>query len=153
VLLGDLDDCPIYHKMNMGNWWWDTQDQLPARVTIVPVRCASDKTHLTMFPGDQHASPLYPSTGDIRKDIRCTPNTHTSILVQLVPYAPKSCQKHWQVMAFLRWNCAIPTRTSWHYWSQVEMEYCWWIPEIMLSSFGCLGRGLSRTSYACSSQI
>jgi hypothetical protein len=51
--------------MNTGNWWWDTQDQLPAGATIVPVICASNKTHLTNFSGDQHTWPLYLPVGNI----------------------------------------------------------------------------------------
>jgi len=43
--------------MNMGDWWWDTQEQLPARVTIVPAICASEMTHLTDLSGDQYAWP------------------------------------------------------------------------------------------------
>jgi hypothetical protein len=59
--------------MNTGDWWWDTQDLLPAGATIVPVICASDKTHLTNFSGDQHAWPLYLTVGNIRNDICHTP--------------------------------------------------------------------------------
>jgi hypothetical protein len=59
--------------MNTSDWLWDTQDQLPAGATIVPVICASDTTHLTNFFIDQHASPLYFMIGTIRKDIRHAP--------------------------------------------------------------------------------
>jgi len=59
--------------MNMGDSWWVTQDQLPTGVTIVPVICASNKTHLTNFSGDQHAWPLFLTIGNIRKDISLTP--------------------------------------------------------------------------------
>jgi len=31
----------------MGDWWWDTQDQLLDAETILPITCASDKTQLT----------------------------------------------------------------------------------------------------------
>jgi len=71
--------------MNTGDWWWDTQDQLPARVTIVPVICASDKTHLTNLLDDQYAWPLYLTIGNIRKDIRHIPNKRAWILVGLIP--------------------------------------------------------------------
>jgi hypothetical protein len=73
VRLADSDGCRIYSEMNTSDWWWDSQDQLPAGVTIVPVICASDKTHLTNFFIDQHASPLYLMIGNIRKDIRHAP--------------------------------------------------------------------------------
>jgi len=75
--------------MNNGDWWWDTQDQLRAGVTIVPVMCASDKTHFTNSSGDQHALPLYFTIGNIRNDVRCTPKKHARILVGLIPCPPK----------------------------------------------------------------
>jgi len=59
VRLADSEGPRIYSEMNRGDWWWDTHDQLPAGATIVPVICASDKTHLTNFSDDQHAWPLY----------------------------------------------------------------------------------------------
>jgi hypothetical protein len=55
VRLADSEGRQIYSERNMGEWWWDTQDQLPAGATIVPVICSSDKTHWTNFSGDQHA--------------------------------------------------------------------------------------------------
>jgi hypothetical protein len=69
----------------MDDWWWDTQNQLPARATIVPVIWASDKTHLTYFSGDQQDWPLYLTIGNIRKDIRRTPNKPFWFLVGLIP--------------------------------------------------------------------
>jgi len=58
--------------MNKGDWWWDTQDQLPTRAMIVPVICGSEKTHLTNFSGDQQAWSLYLTIGNIGKDNRLT---------------------------------------------------------------------------------
>jgi len=73
VPLGELESCRLFSKMNTGNWWWDIADQLTAKLTFVPVICASDKTHLTNCSGDQHAWQLYLMIGNDRKDIRCTP--------------------------------------------------------------------------------
>jgi len=78
--------------MNTGDWWWDTQDQLPAGATIVPVICASDKTHLTNFSGDQHARPLYLTIGNIQNDFRHTPKKRTRILVWLIPFPLKGAK-------------------------------------------------------------
>jgi len=76
VGLADCKGRRFYFEMNTGDWWWDTQDQCPAGAMVVPVICASDKTHLTNFPGDQHPWPLYLTIGNIRKDIRRTPKIH-----------------------------------------------------------------------------
>jgi len=92
VRLADSESRRIYSEMNTGDWWWDTQDQLPAGATIVPVICASDKTHLTNFSGDQHAWPLYLTIGNIRKDIRRTPKKRAWILVGLIPCPPKGAK-------------------------------------------------------------
>jgi len=70
VRQADSEGRRIYSEMNTGALWWDTQYQLPAGTTIVPVICASDKTHWTNFSGDQHAWPLYLITGNIQNDIR-----------------------------------------------------------------------------------
>jgi len=55
----------------------------------VPVICASDKTHLSNFSGDQHACTLYLMIGNIRKDIRRTPKKRAWILIELIPCPPK----------------------------------------------------------------
>jgi hypothetical protein len=84
VLLADLEIRRINTEMNTGHCWWNAQDQLPAGVTIVPVICASHKTHLTNVSGDQHAWPLYLTIGNILKDIRRTPEAQMWILVRLI---------------------------------------------------------------------
>jgi len=58
----------------------------------VPVICASDKTHLTKFLGNQHARPLFLTIGNIRKDIRRTPPKRTWILVGLIPCPPNGAK-------------------------------------------------------------
>jgi len=65
VRLADSEGHRIYSEMNPGDWWWDTQDQLPAGVTILSGICASNKTHLTNISGGHHAWPLYLSIGNI----------------------------------------------------------------------------------------
>jgi len=43
--LSDTKGRQIHSVMNMRDWWWDTQDQLPAGAMTVPVICASNQTH------------------------------------------------------------------------------------------------------------
>jgi hypothetical protein len=69
VRLADSEGCRIYSEMNTGDWWWDSQEQLPQGATIVPLIFASDKTHLTNLSGDKQAWPLYMTIGNIRKDL------------------------------------------------------------------------------------
>jgi len=98
---------PIYSKMNMADWWWDTQDQLPTGATIVPVICASDKTQLANFLCDQNAWPLYLTIGNIQKDIHRTPKKRAWILVGLIPCPPKGA-KHLDEA----WHSAVRTVLS-----------------------------------------
>jgi hypothetical protein len=107
VRLADSESHGIYREMNTGDWWWDTQDRLPAGATIVPVICASDKTHLTNFSSDQDAWPLYLTIGNIRKDICCTPKKRTWILVGLIPCPPKSAKNTDEA-----WHSAVGTVLS-----------------------------------------
>ena len=58
----------------------------------MPVICASDKTHLTNFSGNQHAWPLYLTIGNIRKDIRRIPKKRAKILLGLIPCPPKGAK-------------------------------------------------------------
>jgi hypothetical protein len=73
VRLADWKACHISSEMNSGNWWWDTQDELPAGAMIVPVICVTDQTHLTNVADDQHAWLLYLEIGHFRNDICWTP--------------------------------------------------------------------------------
>jgi len=107
VHLADSEGHPIYSKMNTDNWWWNKQDQLSTRATIVPVICASDKTHLTNFLGAQHVWPLYLTIGIILKDIRRTPKKRTWILVGLIPCPPKGAKKIDEA-----WHSAVGTVLS-----------------------------------------
>ena len=85
VIFADFECRRIYSKMNTGNWGWVTLDQLSAEATIVPVICASDKTHLTNFSDNHHTWLLYLMISNIRKDICCTPTKRTLILDRLIP--------------------------------------------------------------------
>lgn len=42
----------LHTEMNLGDWWWDMQDQLLARVITMTVICVSDKYHLNNLSGD-----------------------------------------------------------------------------------------------------
>jgi len=105
-------------RTSVPHWlWWPldpqrdahrhTQDQLPAIVTIVPVVCASVKTHLTNFSEDQHAWLLYPTIGNIQNDICWTPSIPTWSLVGLIPCALKGAKNIEEA-----WHSAVGTVMS-----------------------------------------
>jgi hypothetical protein len=84
--------------MNSGNQWWNMQDQHPAGMTIVADICASDKTQLTKFSGNQHIWLLYPTIGNICINIWLTPKQHTLTLIACSPGSPngaKNTEKGW----------------------------------------------------------
>jgi len=91
----------------MGDWWLDTQDQLPAGATFVPVICTSDKTHLTNVLGAHHGWPLYHTIGIIANDIRRTPEQHAWIFVGLIPCPPKGAKNTDKA-----WHSAVGTVLS-----------------------------------------
>jgi hypothetical protein len=93
--------------MNMGEWWWDTQHQLPTGVTILPVICASNKIQLNNFSDDQHTWPLYSIIGNIEKDIRRTPKKGTGFLVRLIPGRPNGAKNIDEA-----WHCTVGTVLS-----------------------------------------
>jgi len=107
MCLADAINGRVYSKMNTGDCWWDTQDQLPAWVTIVPVICVSDKTHLTNFSGNQHAWPLYLTIGNMRKDICRTPKKRVWIHFGLIPWPPKGAKNTEEA-----WHSAVATVLS-----------------------------------------
>ena len=85
VCLAESVGQRIYCEMNTADQGWYTHDQLPAGATIVPLIRASDKTHLTNFLGDKHASPRYLTIGYIRRHIHWKPRKHAWIPVGLIP--------------------------------------------------------------------
>jgi len=92
VHLADSESRRIYSEMHTSDWWWDKQDQLPARAMIVPVICASDKTHWTNYSRHQHAWPLYLTIGNIRNNIRHTPKRQAWFSVGLIPCPKKGAK-------------------------------------------------------------
>jgi len=76
-------------------------------VTIVVAICASDKTHLINFSGNQHAWPLYLTISTIWKDISCTPNKSSWIVVGLISCPPKGAKNTDEA-----WHSAVGTVLS-----------------------------------------
>ena len=107
VCLTDSKNRPLSTMMNMGDWWWDAKEKLPTGARIVPVICASDKTQLKNFAGDQHAWPLYFTIGNIQNDIRSTPEQRAWILV-----GPISCPTKGANHNDEAWHSAVGTVLS-----------------------------------------
>jgi len=97
----------IYSQMNTGDSWCYMQDQHSAGVTIVPLNCASDKTHLNYFPGEQHAWLRYLKICNIRKDIHRPPKKCSWILVLLIPCPTKGAKNTDDA-----WHSAVETVPS-----------------------------------------
>ena len=73
----------------------------------MPVICASNKTHLTNFLGDQHAWPLNLTIANIREVIRQTPIKRSWILTGLIPCPPNSAKNIDEV-----WHSVVGTVLS-----------------------------------------
>jgi len=107
VRLEDLDSRRIYSEMNRGDWWWDMQDQLPAGATIVPVICASHKTHSTHFSAGRHAWPLHHMIGNVQKNMYRTPKQCAMTVVGLISCPPKRGKNTDEA-----WHSAVGTALS-----------------------------------------
>ncbi|KAG0633391.1 hypothetical protein HOY80DRAFT_896568 [Tuber brumale] len=79
----------VYSEMHTGDWWWETQDSLPERATLVLIICSSDVTFLTNFSGDKKAWLIYLTIGNILSKTRNKSSKHASVLLALLPVPPK----------------------------------------------------------------
>jgi len=93
VLFTDLVGRQIFSQIIKGDCWWDIHYQLPDRVTIVPVICASDQNQLTSSSSGQHSLLLYLTSCNIQKFICGTPKKCPTILIGLICHSPK-CAKN-----------------------------------------------------------
>jgi len=82
----------ISSTMNRGDWGQIKPDQLPAWATIVPVISASCQSHCINLSGDQHASLLNLTFGNIHNDICWTPKQCAQILIVLILYHQEGVQ-------------------------------------------------------------
>ncbi|KAH6091042.1 hypothetical protein HBI65_162100 [Parastagonospora nodorum] len=62
--LGCNTDYPVrvYHELHSGDWWWNIQQSLLDRATVMPIIISVDKTQLSLISGDVAAWPVYRST-------------------------------------------------------------------------------------------
>ena len=75
----------IYTEMHTANWWWETQQKLPDRATVVPLLLATDKTVLTQHHGDTAAWPVYLTIGNLSRQLRRKQTRPSSILLGFIP--------------------------------------------------------------------
>ncbi|CDO78049.1 hypothetical protein BN946_scf184749.g2 [Trametes cinnabarina] len=83
---GDMN-VRLYHEMNTGRWWWDTQKALECTqpgATIVPIILSSDKTQITIFR-NKSAYPVYLTIGNLLKAVRRKPRRQGQILLAYLP--------------------------------------------------------------------
>jgi Plavaka transposase len=85
IRLLNKDNARVYNEMHTGDWWWETQKQLPEKATVVPLLLATDKTQLTHLHGDQSAWPVYLTIGNLDRQTRRAQKRPAVILLGLIP--------------------------------------------------------------------
>ncbi|KAI5842158.1 hypothetical protein DFP73DRAFT_480379 [Morchella snyderi] len=85
----DPDGYQLYSELHTADYWWNTQEKLPAGATIVPITRSSDIMYLTNFSGDKKSWPIYLTIGNIPSEIRSKPSNKTHLIPALLPIPPK----------------------------------------------------------------
>jgi hypothetical protein len=74
--------------MNMGNWCWETLNQLPVGAANMPGICASEMTQLPNSSGNQDLSPLSVTMDTVQMYIGSAAQMYTYILIEMSPNPP-----------------------------------------------------------------
>jgi hypothetical protein len=82
-----------YNEMHTGDWWWHTQEKLPANGTVVPIILSSDKTMLSQNHGDVSVWPVYLTIGNLNNATRRRQQVPGSILLALIPVTKKQSKE------------------------------------------------------------
>ncbi|KAG1746413.1 hypothetical protein EDB19DRAFT_1952622 [Suillus lakei] len=89
----DNKTVQLYSDMHTGTWWWNSQKKLDKQwpgATVIPVVISTNKTQVTTFH-NKTAYPVYPTIGNIPKEICRKPSRHAHVLLA---YLPTTCLEH-----------------------------------------------------------
>jgi len=85
IRVEDEDHTRVYNEMHTGEWWWETQSQIPIGGTIVPIILASDETVMTQHHGDLSLWPVYITIGNLDCATRKAQKRPGLLLLGLLP--------------------------------------------------------------------
>lgn len=85
VKIKNDSDHTVYNEMHTGEWWWETQLQIPADGTVVPIILASDETVMTQHHGDLSLWPVYITIGNLDCTTRKAQKRPGLVLLGLLP--------------------------------------------------------------------
>jgi Plavaka transposase len=99
VRLWNDSDSRVYTEMWTGDWWWEMQEKLPEKGTIVPLLIGIDKTVLTQHHGDLSAWPIYMTIGNLDSRTRRQQTRPALILIGFMP-TMNGCERQIKAEAY-----------------------------------------------------
>ena len=85
VKIKNDNDRNVYNEMHTGEWWWETQLQIPVGGTVVPIIISSDETVMTQHHGDLSLWPVYVTIGNLDVITRKAQTRPSLVLLGLLP--------------------------------------------------------------------
>ncbi len=71
--------------MHTGEWWWKQQKEHPPQATIILILISSDKTVMSLSPGDQTFWPVYITIGNLDAKTRRSQKRPGTLLQGSIP--------------------------------------------------------------------
>ena len=97
----------IYKEMHTIDWWWQTQDQLSSKTTIVSLMITTDKTMFIQHHDDLKTWSVYLTIENLKYETRKNQTRFVNLLLKFISIAKKKCRKNNR----MTWNFVDDVKT------------------------------------------